>query len=97
MYSSHLVGGVGMFEIRYENGASHMVHDATTFQEAIEIAESSLKGCMPEGFNLDNLVRVTVVRKLGFCAVCGKDLKGGGRKLNCDVGYSVWVCEEHIA
>jgi hypothetical protein len=85
-----------MFEVRYENGASHIIHDANTFQEAIDIAESSLKSCMPEGFNFNNLVRVTIVRRLGFCALCGKVLRAGCRKLNCDVGSSVRVCDEHI-
>jgi hypothetical protein len=84
-----------LFEVRYENGASHMV-PAETHEEAIKIAVESLKSCMPKGFDFENLVRVTIVRQVGVCAICGKHLKKeNSSNIESCVGYSVQVCKEH--
>jgi hypothetical protein len=78
------------FEVRYENGASHIV-PAETAQEALVIADESLRGCLPKDFNYNNLVRVTIVRRYGFCALCGRESKSF-KKINMPIGWDVVVC-----
>jgi hypothetical protein len=78
------------FEVRYENGASHIV-PAETVEEALKIADDSLRGCLPKDFNYDNIVRVTIVRKYGHCALCGK-LSKTFEILKMPVGWDVVVC-----
>ena len=79
------------FEVRYENGASHMV-PAETIEEALKIANESLRGCLPKDFNYDNLVRVTIVRRCDFCALCGREIKEVVKKLGLFIGWDVLVC-----
>lgn len=78
------------FEVRYENGASHIV-PAETVEEALKIADESLRGCLPKDFDYANLVRVTIIRRCGFCALCGKESKVL-KKLNLPMGWGVVVC-----
>jgi hypothetical protein len=81
------------FEVRYENGSSHIV-PAETVEEALKIADESLRGCLPKDFDYANLVRVTIVRRCGFCALCGSKAV---KKINMSVGWDTVVCGDCFA
>jgi hypothetical protein len=72
--NNHIVVG---YEIRYENGSSHMLHAglSSSLQDAIEVSEKSLLGCLPKDFKPDNLVRPVIARRLDVCGICGQASK----------------------
>lgn len=84
------------YEVRYENGASNILHEglSDSLQKAIEISVNGMLGCMPEGFNPDNLVRPVIARRLGFCALCAceKDLI----PIPMGIGHGVAVCVDCV-
>lgn len=86
------------YEVRYENGASNILQEGLSdysLQKAIEISVDVMLGCMPEGFNPDNLVRPVIARRLGVCALCGcaNDLI----PVPMSIGHGVAVCIRCVA
>ena len=61
------------YEVRYENGASHMLHDglADSLEQAIAISNEGIRSCLPQGFKPENIVRPVIARRLGICGLCG--------------------------
>jgi len=84
------------YEVRYENGASHTMHAglASSLDQAIEISRESILGCMPEGFNIDNLVRPVIARSLSVCALCGS--KAGLTIIELPIGIGCRICDQCI-
>jgi len=87
---------MSIFEIRYENGASHTI-PADSHEEALKIAKVSLRSCLPKDFDPKNIVRVTIVRRTGFCALCGKEFKTkkDRQQVDSSVGNNIFICKEH--
>lgn len=91
------------YEIRYENGSSHMLHAglSSSLQDAIGISEKSILGCLPKDFNPDNLVRPVIARRLDVCALCGqakaKHLNKHLTLVSIGLGAHCRVCNTCIA
>lgn len=56
------------FEIKYENGSSQYLM-AMSINDALKIADESLRSILPKNFNFDNLVQVASVRNLDLCRI----------------------------
>lgn len=91
------------YEVRYENGASNILHEglSDSLQKAIEISVDGMLGCMPEGFNPDNLVRPVIARTLGFCALCASStIQTTNEKalllIPMGIGHGVAVCVDCV-
>jgi len=60
------------YEVKYENGCSHFLM-ATSVEEALKIADESLRSCLPKNFNFDTLVKVVMVRNVDLCKSKNKE------------------------
>lgn len=80
------------YEVRYENGSSHSLHEglATSLEQAIAISRSGILGCLPNSFNPDNLVRPVIARRLGLCSLCGSREKLAHIELS--IGMGCLIC-----
>ena len=54
------------FEIKYENGSSQYLM-AESIEDALKIADESLRSILPKNFNFDNLVQIASVRNIDLC------------------------------
>lgn len=80
------------YEVRYENGASNILHAglADSLEQAIGISADGILRCLPEGFDPENMVRPVIARKLGICALCGSDKNL--RRVELRIGWGCLVC-----
>jgi len=87
------------YEVKYENGASNFLHEglAESLEDAIKISKESILGCMPEGFDPENLVRPVIARRYGFCALCSSDKELRFLKfISSDIDAGLQLCERCI-
>lgn len=60
-----------LYEIRYENGASHTIYHAESLVHAMEISKKSILDCLPKDFDPVNLVQPIIAREVKCCVFCG--------------------------
>lgn len=89
------------FEVRYENGLSHFLHQGITdsLERAISIATESIFNCVPKDVNPDDLVKPVIARRLDVCAMCGSanELQLIPLGIPLRLGSGVSLCENCIA
>lgn len=81
------------YEVRYENGSSHMLHEgqANSLEQAIKISKESILHCLYEGFNPEDMVMPIIARKLGLCALCGSTTKL--KLIHLDIRHNCLLCD----
>lgn len=79
------------YEVRYENGTSHVI-PAISLQQALDSSIDSIRSCLPKNFDPKNLVRPVLVRNFSDCVICG--IETPEYIVTPKTGHQVGICDK---